>query len=152
VDNRWNQWVLNYSRQQQFDLLRRLGWRAPTFEDVGMALGVAIGALALAGAAWAWWDRRREEPWQRLLAGMRKALRRVGVDAAPHESPAQLGRRVRQHLGPGGEALAGLLDELEQRRYGRGADTTPSREWLRRLDATARRLAGRRASATNSTA
>jgi hypothetical protein len=61
-------------------------------------------------------------------------------------------RRVRQHLGPGGEALAGLLDELEQRRYGRGADTTPSREWLRRLDATARRLAGRRASATNSTA
>ena len=25
MDNRWNQWVLNYSRSQQFDLLRELG-------------------------------------------------------------------------------------------------------------------------------
>ena len=27
VNNRWNQWVLNYSRQNQFDLLKNLGFQ-----------------------------------------------------------------------------------------------------------------------------
>ena len=38
VNNRWNQWVLNYSRAQQFDLLQNLGVRTPTWEDLAYLL------------------------------------------------------------------------------------------------------------------
>ncbi len=36
VNNRWNQWVLRYSKSEQFDLLQRLGWRQP--QAVGSGL------------------------------------------------------------------------------------------------------------------
>jgi transglutaminase-like putative cysteine protease len=141
LDNRWNQWVLGYSRNEQFDLLRHLGWKQPDWEDLGLLLGGTIGALSLAGALWAWWDRRREPPWPRLLAAMRRALRRIDLPAGEHEPPRQLARRVRERWGPAGEPVAALLEELDALRYGRQARTAPPREWRRRLDAATRRLA-----------
>ncbi len=36
LNNHWNQWVLNYSRAQQFDLLQRLGFESPDWEDLGL--------------------------------------------------------------------------------------------------------------------
>jgi protein-glutamine gamma-glutamyltransferase len=140
LDNRWNQWVLGYSRHQQFDLMRHLGWQNPNWEDLGLLLGGTIGVLALAGAGWAWWERRREAPWPRLLGAMRAALRRVGVDATEHDPPGALAKRTRDRLGAPGEPVAALLEELEQRRYGRSASAAPPREWLRRLQAATRRL------------
>ena len=38
MDNRWNQWVLNYSRRQQFDLLGSLGVEAPSWEKLAYTL------------------------------------------------------------------------------------------------------------------
>jgi transglutaminase-like putative cysteine protease len=141
LDNRWNQWVLSYSRDEQFSLMRLLGWQNPDWEDLGLLLGSTVGLLALAGAAWTWWDRRREPPWPRLLGAMRKALRRIDLVAAEHEAPGLLARRARARWGPAGEPVAALLEELERRRYGRGASSQPPREWLRRLEAATRRLA-----------
>jgi hypothetical protein len=34
VNNRWNQWILNYSRGQQLDVLKQMGFVAPTWEDL----------------------------------------------------------------------------------------------------------------------
>ncbi len=41
ANNRWNQWVMNYSRGQQFKLLQSLGVQAPTWQDLALALIVA---------------------------------------------------------------------------------------------------------------
>ncbi|MEF7616272.1 DUF3488 and transglutaminase-like domain-containing protein [Aquincola sp. MAHUQ-54] len=131
VNNRWNQWVLNYSRAQQFDLLQRLGVQAPRWEDLALLLVVLASTAALAGAAWALWDRQRRDPWERLQARVRQRLAALGVRAAPHEGPRTLAGRVRQQLGARGEPVAAAMEALDALRYGRDAARRPSPAWWR---------------------
>jgi protein-glutamine gamma-glutamyltransferase len=143
LNNRWNQWVLNYSRGAQLDLLRDLGFRSPSWEDLSMLLIVALSGLALAAAAWAWWDRHRIDPWTRQREAMRRTLQRVGIASGPQDAPRALARRVREHHGAAGELLATLLDTLEQQRYGRTARRSPDATLTRAFRAAARKLASR---------
>ena len=143
LNNRWNQWVMNYSRTQQFDLLERLGFRSPGWEDLALLLIGAIATLALGAAAWAWWDRRRIDPWQRQMQALRAALQRAGIVAAPHEAAGTLARRVRSRFGNAGEALAALLETLERQRYDIGARTRPDRVLTRQSVQLVRALAAR---------
>lgn len=140
VNNRWNQWVLNYSRGQQLDLLKRFGYLAPSWEDLALLLLSALSSLALAGAAWAWWDRRRIDPWARQMDSIRSCLRSLRIAAASHEGPRALALRVQQTLGATGATLAAMLLQLEQHRYGRAANARPDPTLTRRFAAAARRL------------
>jgi len=117
VNNRWNQWVLNYSRGQQFDLLRQLGWRSPSWQDLASTLILLLCAAALAGAGWAWWDRHRQDPWLRLQQRVQASLASLGVDVGPQHDPRTRAARVRAELGAGGEALARSLEALDRWRY-----------------------------------
>ena len=140
VNNRWNQWVLNYSRGQQLDVMKRIGFQSPGWEDLAFLLIGTLSTLALAGAAWAWADRHRVDPWVRQLDRMKRALRGLGVPAAAHEAPRTLAARVRSRLGSAGEALATMLDTLEAQRYGRRAAARPDRALTRSFTTRARRL------------
>jgi protein-glutamine gamma-glutamyltransferase len=143
INNRWNQWVLNYSRGQQFDLLERLGWRSPSWEDLALLLTAALSSLALAGAAWAWWDRHRVDPWTRQRAALLVALGRLGITAGLSDPPRALARKVRAHCGGEGEALAQLLERLEQQRFGREARRVPDASLTREFTLLSRQLARR---------
>lgn len=147
LNNRWNQWVLNYSRGQQLDLLKDAGFDAPNWQDLALLLIGASSALALAGAGWAWWDRQRVEPWVRESARLRRALRRLGIDAGAHESPGRLADAVDARFGAAGAALADALARLEQQRYGRGGRRDPTRAVLRSVRIEAGRLARRQSPA-----
>jgi len=125
VNNRWNQWVLNYSRGQQIDVLKSLGVDSPSWEDLALLLIGALSSLALGVAAWAWWDRHRIDPWVRQMERLRAALRRLGLDSATHEAPRALAARVRSRFGADGDALAALLDVLERQRYSRTTRARP---------------------------
>ncbi|MGZ8260925.1 MAG: transglutaminase-like domain-containing protein, partial [Caldimonas sp.] len=140
VNNRWNQWVLSYSRGQQLDVLKRIGFARPSWEDLASLLVGPLSGLALAGALWAWLDRNRVDPWVRQLERIRRALAGVGVAAAPHEAPRTLAARVRDKLGSAGETLAAQLDALDARRYGRAAARRPDPAMTRDFSAEARRL------------
>ena len=118
VNNRWNQWVLNYSRGQQFDLLRSLGFASPDWQDLATSLIGLLCTASLAGAGWAWWDRRRQDPWQRLQARVMARLQRLGVTVQMHQAPRERAARVRAALGARGEALAQQLEALDRQRYG----------------------------------
>jgi transglutaminase-like putative cysteine protease len=140
MNNRWNQWVLNYSRGQQLDLLKNIGFGSPSWEDLSVLLIGALSSLALSGAAWAWWDRRRLDPWTRQMDSVRRILLSLGVDARAHEAPRTLAQRVRQHLGAAGETLAEMLHAIDHRRYGRTASKRPDPRLTRRFSAAARQL------------
>jgi transglutaminase-like putative cysteine protease len=140
INNRWNQWVLNYSRGQQLDLLKNLGFSSPNWEDLALLLIGTLSTLALLGAGWAWWDRHRQEPWQRQARQLRAALQRLGLAALPHDTPRALAAQVEARFGARGAALAGLLHTLDAQRYGRGAIERPSTPWLRAVQAQVRAL------------
>ncbi len=129
LDNRWSQWVLNYSRSQQFDLLKNVGVRAPTWEDLAYLLIGLLSTASLAGAAWAWWDRHRRDPWQRLRAHVDQRLARLGLRSEAHDAPRSLALRVRTRFGAEGEPLARELEALDAMRYGRTARNLPEPRW-----------------------
>lgn len=140
ANNRWNQWVLNYSRGQQLDLLKTLGFRSPSWEDLALLLIGALSSLALAGALWAWWDRRRVDPWVRQMDSVRRALRLLHIEAGAHEAPRALAQRVLLQLGPAGETLAQMLNSIDHQRYSRAAAKRPDGALTRRFRAAARQL------------
>ncbi len=141
VNNRWNQWVLNYSRGQQFDLLKKLGYESPSWQDLATSLILILCAGSLAGAAWAWWDRRRLDPWQRLQQRVQRRLARLGVVVAAHQGPRERARLLRQNLGSAAEPAALQLDALDAARYGGHAGTWRAhRAWWRDFRAAARLL------------
>lgn len=142
LNNRWNQWVLNYARSQQFDLLQRLGIHQPSWHDLAYALIGLLSSAAFAGAAWAFWDRHKRDPWQRLHHRVRRRLLRLGIAAAPHEGLRTLAARLRERHGERADALADALLHLEAQQYGRGARKRPPRDAQRRLMQAARSLAG----------
>jgi hypothetical protein len=132
--------VLNYSRGQQLDVLKRMGFETPSWEDLALLLVGTLSGLAMAGAVWAWLDRHHVDPWVRQLERMRRTLRSVGIAAAPHEAPRTLAIRVRATLGSAGETLASLLDTLDARRYSRAAARRPDPALTREFASEARRL------------
>jgi len=122
LDNRWAQWVLNYSRQNQFDLLKGLGVAHPDWATLGQALAGVILVAALAGAAWLRWQARPRDAWSRLRAELLAELQRLGLPAQAHQGPAHWAGLAERQFGPRAATLAGLLETLELQRYGRAAD------------------------------
>jgi hypothetical protein len=121
LDNRWQEWVLGYNRNTQFDLLKKVGVSSPDSDDLGRLLTVVIGVAAAFGAGAAWWDSHRRTPGQRQarrLAAALRALQRHGVQVAAHESPGVVGATLRRRFGTPADALARRLDALERLRYG----------------------------------
>lgn len=122
LDHRWNQWVLQYSRQQQFALLERLGWSSPDVVALARISLWGLGAMGLLGALWAARDARRAatrtDPWLRAFERVRKALRRRGFDAAAHWPPRRWAAEVEACWPAQGRRLAVLLLEAERARYG----------------------------------
>jgi transglutaminase-like putative cysteine protease len=141
LDSRWNQWVMGYSRTTQFDLLARLGVRQPDWADLARGLVILLAAVAAGAAAWAWIDRRRQPPWQRLQAQLATHLRTAGIAAQPHHGPRTLAALVRERHGAAGETLAQSLDALDRWRYAPGATASlPDRRWWAAVRAQARQL------------
>ena len=140
MNNRWNQWVLNYTRGQQLDVLKNIGFTAPDWEDLALLLIGALSTLALGGAAWAWFDRHRVDPWVRQLDRMRRMLRSLNVPAASFEAPRTLAAHVRERLGQAGEPLAAALELLETQRDRRAQTRHPDAALTRRFATASRRL------------
>ncbi len=80
ANDRWNQWVLNYTQGRQMDLLRRLGFRSPDWHDLAAVLGGLLAVAALGAAGWAAWQRRQPDPWLRLLDRFGRGRNRCDIN------------------------------------------------------------------------
>ena len=131
VNNRWNQWVLNYTQGKQLDLLKNIGFESPSWEDLSYVLIAIVVGVSGAGAAWAWWDRTQHDPWLRLLERARRRLGRAGLASHAASSPRQLAQQVLAQQGSDGQAIHDWLMQLEIQRYadaaGPGAGPTLAR-------------------------
>jgi transglutaminase-like putative cysteine protease len=141
LNNRWSQSVLNYSRGRQFDLLRELGFSNPSWQDLATLMIGLLATVSGAGAAWAWWDRRRQDPWQRLQKRVQQRLAALGVRVAAHDPPRTRAQRVRQQLGARGEPLAAELDRLDRLRYASPGRPATDRLWWPRFRTAVRAVA-----------
>jgi protein-glutamine gamma-glutamyltransferase len=135
LNHLWNQSVLNYSRSDQFELMDALGFDAPNWEDLGVVLIGLFSTAAAVGACWAWWEQRRQNPWQRLHGRIRATLQGLGVPAGLHEAPRTMATRVHSAMGEPGAELAQLLEALDRQRYGAGPmgidSAAARRQWWR---------------------
>ena len=117
MNNRWNQWVLNYSQTKQLSLLKDIGFKSPSWEDLGLLLVGIIVAVTLCGALWTLWERSRHDPWLALLAQAAKRTEKSGVPLPPQCPPRDMGERLARHFASAPQS------------------THAARDWLLRLEA-----------------
>jgi hypothetical protein len=125
VNNSWNQRVLNYTQGQQLDLLRRLGFESPSWEDLLRLLIGVIVVASLFGAGWTLWDRHRQDPWLRLLQSARVRLLQAGVPLTPNSPPRTMAEQLTRQLGHSNPAIMAIRDwllRLEAQRYAHQPD------------------------------
>ena len=130
VNNRWNQWILNYSQSRQLNLLRQLGFESPSWEDLGLLLAGCIVLASLGGAAWTLWERRRHDPWLRLLARAQQRLRQAGLPSSPGITPREMARRLAQQRGLQDNNVLAIQDWLLRLEALRYAPHGPGRQRL----------------------
>jgi transglutaminase-like putative cysteine protease len=117
VNNAWNQRILNYTQSRQLNLLKDIGFTAPSWEDLTYVLIALVVIVALGGAAWTIWDRREHDPWLRLLHRVRRRLAAQGVELTPAAPPRRIATVVTARFGEMGAPLARWLLKMEMQRY-----------------------------------
>ncbi len=146
VNTAWRQRVLQFDSAAQFDLLERLGFDSPRWQQLG-------ALLALGLVAWLAWMAWRSRLWQRAarpdaLARAWQALgaryARVGLARAASEAPLAYAERVgRARPDLAGEA--GLLAcEYAELRFGRAPDAAAMQRFAARVRGLPRLAATRR--------
>lgn len=138
TQNRWNQTVLNYSSARQFQLLRELGFEAPSAADLARVLAGLLVAGSVAAGLWAWITRQRISPWERLHRRVARRLATLGVTVRPSDPPRTRALQVRAELGAAAGELAELLEELDRLRYGSAEAVKPPAAWWQRFRRAAR--------------
>jgi transglutaminase-like putative cysteine protease len=136
ANNRWNQWVLNYSQGKQLDLLKRMGMDSPDWTDLAYLLIALFSGASLIGALWAWWDRRQHDPWLLTYAKVVRTLNKAGADASETWPPLTLASYLHSRMGSAAMGLMKELRALDAQRYGRQdkpkrLDTSQARDALR---------------------
>ncbi|RZL95549.1 MAG: DUF3488 domain-containing protein [Variovorax sp.] len=119
VNNRWNQSVLNYTQSRQLDLLKKLGFEAPSLQDLATVLLALLVVASLGGAGWTLWERSQHDPWLRLLAQARSRLESAGIELPASASPRQMAARLAERFGSTAQAAHDWLLKLEAQRYAR---------------------------------
>lgn len=129
MDLRWQAWVLDYKREQQFKLLDELGFDSPDWTGLGQAAAGTIALLALLTLGWQHWRARRHDAWPQRLARVHRSLAQQGWDVAPNQAPLRWAQTV-QGAGASPDVARALL-ALEAWRY--GPDATAAQGWRAKL-------------------
>lgn len=126
VNNGWNQWVMNYSRDKQTSLLQSLGFHQPDWRTLAGLLGIGA-AIAMALLAWPLlMERRRMNPLTAVYWQFCQIMARKGLGRAGHEGPHAYRVRLQHSEGLLSEdkkmAAGRFLACYETARYGTVSD------------------------------
>ena len=142
VNNRWNQWVINYTQSRQLNLLQNLGFESPSWTDLLRLLTASLSALALLWLGWARLTRPKIDEWTQLMQEARERLQRHGIASSASMPARSLAAVVIEHWSQQAstlnKTLADWLLDMERIRYapttsGAPTDLKPLRERWRAL-------------------
>ena len=96
LNNRWNQWILNYDDKRQADFLSRFGLGLEKWQNMVLAMTAVLGALLGLLAFFMLWRRQPEkaDPAQRLYRRFCRRMERLGLARKETEGPADFARRI----------------------------------------------------------
>ncbi len=96
LNNDWNQWVLGYGQERQYDLLSRLGFEMASWKELAVGLAASVGALLLAFSGFMLWRRAPVEadPTAAIYRRFCRKLARAGIVRQPSEGPMDFATRV----------------------------------------------------------
>lgn len=123
VNNRWNQWVINYTQSRQLNLLQSLGFESPSWTDLLRLLAGSLSALALLWLIWARATRPQRDGWSQLMHEARQRLQRAGLDSSASDSGRSLACSAQERwaaepaLAPLAANLSDWLLDMERLRY-----------------------------------
>jgi len=142
VNNRWNQWVINYTQSRQLNLLQSLGFESPNWTDLLRLLACSLSALALLWLIRARATRPQRDGWSQLMHAARLRLQRAGIASGASDSTRSLSRLVQESWAkesasaPLAAALSDWLLDMERLRYAPSSNTEATelkslrRRWL----------------------
>ncbi|MEB5964107.1 DUF3488 and transglutaminase-like domain-containing protein [Comamonas testosteroni] len=123
VNNRWNQWVINYTQSRQLNLLQSLGFESPDWTDLLRLLAASLSALALLWLVWTRATRPHRDGWSQLMHDAKLRLQRAGMASGASDSARSLSHRVQERwtkesaFAPLAAALSDWLLDMERLRY-----------------------------------
>ncbi|TYK67675.1 DUF3488 domain-containing protein [Comamonas sp. Z3] len=129
VNNRWNQWVINYTQSRQLNLLQSLGFESPSWTDLLRLLAGSLSALALLWLIWARATRPQRDGWAQLMHTARLRLNRAGIASGASDSARSISRRVQERWAEESTsasmaaALSDWLLDMERLRYAPSSST-----------------------------
>ncbi|MDR0213018.1 MAG: DUF3488 and transglutaminase-like domain-containing protein [Comamonas sp.] len=132
INNRWNQWVINYTQSRQLNLLQSLGFESPSWTDLLRLLAVSLSTLALLWLIWARATRPQRDGWSQLMHSARLRLQRAGFESSDSTSTRSLASSAQARWGAGASSaplaadLSDWLLDMERLRYAAPNDNTPS--------------------------
>lgn len=140
VNNRWNQWIINYTQSRQLNLLQNLGVESPSWTDLLRLLAGSLSAMALLWLIWSRATRPQRDGWSLLMDDARQRLQRAGIASGASTSARSLAGSVQAQWAANATAtaLSDWLLDMERLRYAAAKDITepdlkPLRERWRAL-------------------
>lgn len=160
LNNRWNQWVLNYNKERQQSLLEKLGLPRLDWRSLSRYVLLILGLGMLLAAAWVlppWRTlfnalraarRREKDPVCQLYSGLEQAVlhyvaaqtrERATWERAPYEGWTTWGARISPALPPDWrQPLQQIISQCVALRYGKqlgeqAAETPQRQQELKKL-------------------
>jgi hypothetical protein len=137
LNNDWNQWVLGYGQERQYDLLSRLGFEMVSWKELALGLAAGVGSLLLAFSGFMLWRRAPvgADPVAVIYQRFCHKMARAGIVRKPSEGPADFARRAAK-LRPNLASSTALISELYiALRYAPRPSTSDLRLFKKRVSA-----------------
>jgi hypothetical protein len=137
LNNDWNQWVLGYGQERQYDLLSRLGFEMTSWKELAAGLAAGVGALLLAFSGFMLWRLAPNgaDPAAVIYQRFCRKLARIGIIRQPNEGPADFAKRtamLRPDLASGAASIGKLYIKL---RYAPHPNASALRQFGKRVRA-----------------
>ena len=123
LNNLWNQNILNYSQNQQFNLLKKLGFSQPNWQDLSFVVSGLILLALLGFTIFHYWQGKQHDPWLKMLDQSRQLTKLAGLPLEQeHVSPRALAllwqKQYQNKASSEALAIIEFLLAMENQRYG----------------------------------